>query len=117
LEVADCTVTLNSTYTPTHAINAEQGDYSLNCTIENTTTGKAFSLLYTMALNAVLEVDTLAKTVIDKEDELGQMQALTLVGGPRRDWLVLQGGNNVLEYTEAGAAALTIEVEWVKRYG
>ena len=117
LEVADCVIALNSTYTPTHAINDEEGNYSLDCTIENTTTGKAISLSYTMALDAELEVDTLAKTIIDKEDELGQMQALTPVGGPRRDWLVLQGGDNVLEYTEAGAVLLIIDVEWVKRYG
>jgi len=118
LEAADCTVTLDSSNTPTHTIGDEQGNYSLDCVIENETTEKAIAVAYTMALNDELEIDSdpRAKTVIDLSDGSVQMQALTLQGGPRKDWLTLQPGNNTLKYTETGAVGLTIKVEWIKRW-
>ncbi|RLC69435.1 MAG: hypothetical protein DRI81_20470, partial [Chloroflexi bacterium] len=36
LEASDCTVTLDSSNTPTHEIGNEQGNYTLDCVIENT---------------------------------------------------------------------------------
>ncbi len=120
MEVADCTVTLNSSYTPTVTGMSEQGGtttgYALSCTIENTTTGDAIEVTYSMDVNDELEVDTDAKTVTDKGDETSQFQAVDPVGGVRRDWLRLQPGDNVLEYTETGVVAVTVTVEFEKRY-
>jgi len=116
LEAADVTVTLDSSFTPTIIIGSEQGNYSLDCTITNQTTGEAISLSYTMALNEDLEVDTDAKTVIDLEDDSSQFQALTLVGGARRDWLPLQPGSNTLRFDDTGTSGVTVTVEWGERY-
>jgi hypothetical protein len=116
VEVADVTLTLDSSHTPTLTIGAEQGNYSLACTLTNQTTGQAIALSYTMALNEELEVDSDAKTVIDLEDDSSQFQALTLVGGARRDWLPLRPGSNTLRFDDAGTSAVTVTVEWVKRY-
>jgi phage-related protein len=116
VEAADCTLTLNSTYTPTLTIGAEQSSYDLGCTITNTTTGKAIQLAFTMDVNSELEVDTDDKTVIYLADNSNQFQALTLVGGVRRDWLALQVGNNVLQYDETGAAGVTVTTTWEERH-
>jgi hypothetical protein len=119
LECADCTVTLNSSYTPTLTVGSEQGGatsgYQLACTISNNTTGYEIALAYLMDLNDEIEVDTDAKTVTDLGDGSSQFQALTLVGGPRRDWLKLQPGSNTLEYTESGTAGVTVSIEWEQR--
>lgn len=116
IEAADCTLTLDSSNTPTVNIGSEQGNYSLECTITNETTGLTISLEYIMNLNEELEVDTVAKTVIDLEDNSGQFQALTLEGGARRDWLALQPGNNTLRFDDAGTTAVTVTVEFEKRW-
>lgn len=117
VEVADVTVTLNSSYTPTTAfMGAEQGNYLLDCTITNNTTGDAIEVLHVMALDEELEVDTYEKTVVDLQDDSQQMQALTLVGGARRNWLRLQPGNNTLKFEDTGTVAVTVEVEWAERF-
>jgi len=116
VECADCTVTLDNTYTPTITIGVEQGNYSLDAVIENQTTGEAIEVTYTMALNEELEVDTEAKTVTDLEDDSSQFQALALVGGARREWLRLVPGANTLEWTQAGTTGVTVTVDWTERF-
>ena len=116
VEVADVTLTLDSSNTPTTTIGGEQTNYSLACTITNNETGKSVSLSYSMALNEELEVDTNAKTVVDLEDDSNQFQALTVNGDARRDWLALETGNNELQYDETGVNGVTLSIEWKERF-
>ena len=116
LEAADCTITLDNTYTPTLTIGDEQENYLLDATIENQTTGESIQVTYTMATNEELEIDTDAKTVTDLEDDTSQFQALELVGGARREWLRLLPGNNVLEWTQTGTNGVTVTVNWEERF-
>jgi hypothetical protein len=111
----DATIDLYTTETPDQTINDEQANYSLECTITNTTTGDAIALSYTMALNEELEVNTDEHTVIDLEDASRQIQALTLVGGARRHWLPLQPGSNTLQFDDTGTAGVTVTIEWYER--
>lgn len=115
-EIADITITLNGSYTPVTTRGSEQSLYPLECTITNNTTGKAISLSYSMEINDEIEVDTDEKTVTDLGDDSRQFQALTVVSGPRRQWLPLDPGNNELQYDEDGAAAVTVTVEFWERY-
>jgi hypothetical protein len=117
LEVADVTVTLDSTRTPTtEFIGSESGAYELACTIKNQATGDSVSLGCILEVNQELELDTEAKTVILLDDGSNQFQALTLDGGARRDWLPLQPGSNTLEFTDVGTGDVTITIEWRKRW-
>lgn len=113
-ECSDVTLTLNDT--PTMTRSSEQTLYDLAATITNNTTGKAISLVYSMEVNGELEVDTVEKTVTDLDDDSNQRQALTVVSGPRRHWLALAVGNNELQYDESGVSAVTVTVEFEKRY-
>jgi hypothetical protein len=117
IEAADCTITLDSSNTPTTDIGTEQGSsYTLACTITNNTTGDAIALAYTTELNNELEIDTDAKTVTDLDDDSNQFQALTITGGARKDWLKLQSGANTLQYDETGVVAATVTVTYYERY-
>lgn len=115
LEVADCTVTLDSSNTPTHEIGSELGNYSLDCVIENETTGDSIALGLIMGLDETLEVDTDNKTVTLLEDGSGQQQAFAAVGGARRDWLRLVDGANALSFTDTGTVELEIVLVWDRR--
>lgn len=115
LEVADCTVTLNSSNTPTHEVGSELGNYSLDCVIENETTGDGIALNIVMGLDETLEVDTDSKTVTLLEDGSGQQQAFTPVSGARRDWLRLVDGENELSFTDTGTVELEIVLVWDRR--
>lgn len=116
IEVYEVGITLNSSNTPVVTIGSEEGNYSLNATITNNTTGKAIELDFVMGLNEELEVDTDAKTVIYLKDGSSQFQALTVVGGARKDWLALQPGSNTLQFDDAGTAGLTITIEYEERF-
>jgi hypothetical protein len=115
VEVADCTLTLDSTYTPTITMGSEQGNYLLDVVLANTTTGDSIQITYTMALNDAIEVDTDLKTLTDKQDETSQFQALTLTGGARKDWLKLQPGVNTISFTDVGTSGVTVLFEWEDR--
>lgn len=116
LEAADVTLTLNSSYTPAITIGDEQAIYNLDCKIKNNTTGDEIGLLFAMVVDQELEVNTDAKTVTYLADGSSQYQALTLVGGLRKDWLPLAVGANEILYTETNATAMTIEWEWEERH-
>jgi len=115
IEAADVTLTLNSSYTPAITIGDEASVYALDCTIKNNTTGESIAIDFAMSLDQYLEIDTNAKTVTYLLDGSSQYQALTLVGGLRRDWLKLEKGVNEIEYTEASATAMTIDWSWRER--
>lgn len=115
LEAADCTVTLNSANTPTHEIGSEQGNYTLDCVIENEATGDSIALSLVMGLDETLEVDTDRKVVTLLEDGSGQQQAFTPVEGARRDWLRLVDGENDLSFTDTGTVELEIVLVWDRR--
>lgn len=116
VEVSDVTVTLNSSYTPTLTVGAEQGGYTLDAEIENQTTGDKIGVVYHLALNEELEVNTDAHTVTDLETGLSQFQAVSFPNGAQKDWLPLQPGNNTLCFTATGTNAVTLTTEWYKRW-
>jgi hypothetical protein len=115
-ECSDITLALDSSNTPVIVIGGEQSSYSLDCVITNNTTGDAVELAFVMEPNEQLELDTDEKTVIYLDDDTNQFQALTLTGGPRRDWLPLQPGNNTIQFDETGVNGLTIDFEYEERY-
>jgi hypothetical protein len=114
VEAADCTVTLNSSYTPDVSIGSEQGNYSLAATITNETTGDAVTITMTMALDQVLEVDTDRKTVTLLDDGSGQLQAREL-DTVRQDWLRLISGENTLTFEDTGTQEVLVGVVWDRR--
>ena len=116
VEAADCTVTLDTTYTPDCTIGAEQDNYPLACTIANAATGDSISLAANVNLLDVIEVDTDGKTVKNLTEGDNLYGALTLVGGVRRDWLPLVNGTNTLTYTETGVTDVDIDLLWDRRY-
>lgn len=116
VEAADVTLTLNGTYTPTVIIGDEHDNYTLACTITNTTTGQAISVEFYMALDEALEVDTYYKTLSYLEDNSSQFQALDFANEARRDWLPLVPGVNVLQFDDTGTTAVTVTVAWEERY-
>ena len=115
LEADDCTLTIDSNYTPTASLLPESGNYSLECTITNNTTGDAITIDFTMELNESLEINTDEKTVIYLLDNSSQLQARELVGGVRLEWLPLAVGNNELEYTAVSTGNITVGLEWEER--
>lgn len=116
VEAADCTLTLNTTYTPDATINSEQNNYSLDCTIANAATGKSIRLQATLDVDDVLEVDTDAKTITNLTEGENLFGALTQVGGIRPAWLALLDGDNVLTYTETGVTDVDVDLVWDRRY-
>ena len=116
LECSDITLTLNSTYTPTVTVGSEQGNYSLDCTITNNTTGEAIQVTFTMALDDTIQVDTDGKTVTWDADNSSQFQALDIVGDPRVAWLALDPGNNTIQFDDTGTNAVTVDFEWEERF-
>lgn len=114
VEVETATVTFDEA--PTVTIGAEQGNYELDVTLENVTTGDAIQLQYTMSVNGELEADTDEKTITDLDEGSSQFQALTLVGGARRYWLALDPGSNTLQWTEPGLAGVSVDIEWRERH-
>lgn len=116
LEAADCTLTLNSSYTPTVSIGSEQSNYSLACKITNNTTGLAINLAFVMGLNEELQIDTYNKTITYLADNSSQFQALTIEGATRRDWLALNPGNNTLQFDDTGTVGVTITLSWEERH-
>jgi hypothetical protein len=115
-EVADVLLSLNATSTPDHEILAEQGNYTLAATITNNETDEAIQVDFTMELDQTLEVDTTRKVVTYLADDSRQQQAMTTVGGARRDWLRLVAGENTLAFEDTGTNELEIEIVWDRRY-
>lgn len=116
LEASDVTLTLDSNYSPYTLVHPELNNYSLDCTITNQTTGEAIKLILSMAPNEELVLDTDNKTVVYLLDESNQFKALTVVDGPRRDWLPLIPGTNVLRFDDVGTNGVTVTIDHVERF-
>jgi len=114
LEAADCTITV--TNPPTCTLGSEQANYPLAVTITNETTGEAVTLTFTMEVNQELELNTDAGTVTYLKDGQVHMEALTVVSGPRLDWLPLAPGSNTLRFDDTGTNAVTVTITWEIRY-
>jgi phage-related protein len=69
-----------------------------------------------MEIDKELEIDTDARTVKNLEDNSDQLQAIVSFNSIRREWLRLQPGANTLKYTESGAAGVTVDIEYYRRY-
>jgi len=116
LEVADVTLTLNSSNTPTITVGAEQGSYSLSCTITNQQTGDVLGVTFVMDIDESLEVDTDLKKVTYLKNKTNQFQARSLVGGVRDAWLKLRVGDNTLKFTDVGTTAVTLTTTYERRF-
>jgi len=116
LQAEDCTVTLDDTYTPTIDLGDEQDTYSMECRITNNETDEAIDLAFTIDMDEALEVDTDEKTVTYLVDGSNQLQALTFVGGVRRQWLRLIPGANELQFDDPDTAGVTIVTTFHRRY-
>jgi phage-related protein len=97
-------------------IGAEQSNYDLAVTLTNSTTGDSIVVALTMQLAQTLAIDSDAKTITLLADNSPQMQALTLTGGVRRDWLRLAAGNNTLSWSDTGTVSVEVEVLFDRRY-
>lgn len=119
LEAANCTVTLGTdvpTYNTTIFTQTPKTTYSVTATITNSTTGDAIQIDFQGEENQALEIDTDVKTITDLSDNSSQLSALTLTGGARRDWLKLQPGDNVLEFSDEGTEEMIMEIWFDRRY-
>jgi hypothetical protein len=114
LEVSDIALTITNPFTIT--IGGEVINYHIACTITNETTDDAVSLIFPCLLNDDLEINTDEKTLTYVPETSNQFSALTLIGGPRRDWLPLAPGTNVIRYDETGVVAVTFDFEWEERF-
>jgi len=116
VECSDVTVSLNSSYTPAIALTTtEQGCYELDCLLTNQTTGDIIGVALLMATDESLEIDTYDKVITLLDDGSKHLEALTIINGPRREWLKLLPGNNTLRFDDTGTNAVTIEIGWAKR--
>ena len=125
LEVADVTVTLSTTGTPSLVLGAEQGAYDLDAVLTlvlDAVDQEAIRLQLTMALDQTLEVDCDNRTVTLLADESNQFQAISLRNPSVRSyWIRLPGdwdGGQVssIRYDETGMAAVTLTVTHYARY-
>ncbi|MBN1814716.1 MAG: hypothetical protein JXA14_22945 [Anaerolineae bacterium] len=114
IEFSDCTVTLATS--PTVSLGSEEAMYSLDCVIENQTTGESIRVTAGIKLNQELEVNTDERTVTLLDDGSNQYQAVARVEGPRINWLPLAPGNNTLKFTDDGTDTATIGLQWDKRW-
>lgn len=115
VEADQVLLTLDSTRTPVITLGAEQGNYLLDCTLENLDTGQSIAINMAMILNGDLEINVGDHTVVYLDDNSRQRQALTDVGGPRAIWISLAPGDNEFEFTDVGTSAITIQFDWEER--
>lgn len=116
VEVADVTLTLDSSVTPDITLGAEQGNYPLAAILRNNATGDELLINFTMEEDESLEIDTDAKTVTYLADGSNAFGAVEVVGAVRNAWLKLAPGNNTLEFIDEGTVGLTIDIAWEERF-
>ncbi len=116
VEAGDVTITLDSSNTPTLVVGGEKSNYDLSATITNNTTDHALQVTYQTKLNNKLEVDTYARTVTDLSDGSSQFQARNPLGGARKHWLLLQPGDNEIQFDDVGTAGVTMTIYFRRRY-
>lgn len=116
IECSDCTLTIYAAQAPVTTVGSERANYSLDVTITNTTTDEAIILDFpVMEIDEILVVDTYEQTIKYLQDGASQQQALTLVGGARRDWFRLIRGTNALTWSDTGTAEVDVDILWHRR--
>jgi hypothetical protein len=116
LECSDVTLTIKSTRTPVVNIGAEQQVYELDVRIVNQTTGDALQINTTCKLGERIQVHCVNKTVRNINTEESIFSALTVENGPRKHWMRLVPGNNVIAYSETGVVNVDFYFYRTERY-
>jgi hypothetical protein len=102
---------------PVVTLGAEQGNYALDATLTNETTGDALRVTFNMTLGETIEIDTVNKRVTYLLDGSSQYQALEVIG-LRREWLPLKPGNNTIVFLDKGAEEVELKLLWrTRNYG
>ena len=115
VEIGDVTVTLSATDTPEITYGAEQGNYELDCTLTNNTTGEALYINFVMDEDTVLEIDTYNQVITWLKDDSRQYQAISKSSN-RKQMLKLLPGNNTLQFDDVGTDTVTITAVVTSRY-
>lgn len=103
-------------YSPDVTLCAEDGNYSLDATITNNTTGEAITVKADMGTSETLIVNCDDATVVHDEEGTNEYQTVEVAGAPRRHWLRLQPGVNQLQFDDTGTVGVTITVKHEPRY-
>jgi hypothetical protein len=115
-EVEDCTLTLDSSNTPSITLGAENTTtYEMDMNLRNETTDEEFSLAYVFKFGEAIEIDCENKTVSYLEDNSDIFLALDVPA--QSEWMTLDPGSNTLTYTEAGITDVDIDLSWQDRDG
>lgn len=100
-EIADMTLVIDSTKTPTISIAAEATGFTLNSILTNAATGYTMELSLTMALNSYIVIDTKNKTItlFDGTNEINALKNMPI----RLEWFqLLPSEPNAITITDAG---------------
>lgn len=116
LEVADCTVTLDSNYTPAITIGGElEPAGRVRATLTNTTTGESLDLSFTAFEDGdSLEIDVDNYTVT-RVSTGGSMYSAVTTDAVRRYMLRLAAGTNVLSYVDAELVEVDVDISFAVR--
>lgn len=112
-EVADCTLTLDSSNKPAGALSAEQANYYMDATIANTTTGESIRVTYLMFVNDKITIDGEAKTALCSDGT--NIGAAVQFSSVRSQWLDIVPGVNAFSYTDVGCGDVTVVTKWRDR--
>jgi len=115
VEIGDVTVTLSATDTPEITYGAEQGNYELDCTLTNNTTGEALYINFVMDEDTVLKIDTYNQVITWLKDNSRQYQSIAFSTN-RTQMLKLLPGNNTLQFDDVGTDTVTITAVVTSRY-
>ena len=113
LETLTATIVFYSTNLPSAALLGETGNFSLDLTFANNTTGDELYLDYPMILNSQFIVDGENFDVTYHGHAMNG--ALRLDDEGRNVWLRLNPGNNVLQISSADAGTLSVALSWYRR--
>jgi len=90
--------------------------YPWSATITNSTTGETLTIQSNdLVLLETLIVNTSSKSVTGADDGVGHIGAISL-DTTRHDWLRLQPGDNVLQFSDTGTTDVQIDIVWDRRY-
>jgi len=115
VEIGDVTVTLSASDSPAITYGAEQGNYELDCTLTNNTTGEALYINFVMDEDTILKIDTYNQVITWLKDNSRQYQAIT-PSSNRTQMLKLLPGNNTLQFDDVGTDTVTITAVVTSRY-
>lgn len=113
LEGLTGTIVFYSTNLPSGSFLGETGNFSLDLTLENITTGDQILLDYPMVLNTAFALDGEEYSIT--YDGANMSDAMRLDDEGRSVWLRLQTGVNTLQITSADVGTLDIALSWYRR--